>query len=844
MPRLDGTVLGDPARLAAVERARRAAPSAMINAQAIVRLAARLTAAPMAMAALVGEKEEHLVAGYGLPPGLAGQQDLPVEHAIGRYPVSRRAAVLVVDMRTDPDPDLRNHPLATEYGVRSFVGVPLCDHQDQPVGALSVLDTSVRHWTDGDLSTLLDIAAVLEPSAAPPAVGGFGWSGALAALDSAALLNQVQEAFIAMDAAGIVVGWNHAAQALFGYPAEEVYGRPIEDTVLPDYDGQPTAQALGRLLAEPGGQLVPRRVSMRHRDGHRLSASTTLSVVGAPGGPVICAFVTDLSGQLAAEHDAERQRSFLAALLESLDTGVAAVDAGGRSIVVNRALRRLHDIPDDWTSADVDRAVVGRLFQPDGTPMPWQQTPVFRALQGQHVRDADVLVQVPGARARSFVANAQPITTGDGTRLGAVIALHEVTAMRRAERFRECERRVFHTLSHAHSIADAGPAVLEAVATTLGWPHAELWLLDEVTGTLHAAAHWTSPGLRLDDLLGATVIKGTGITGTVWATGEPLWVPDVADTKHLTTADAIARAEACASRGLHTVLAVPVGDGERVHGVLTCFADTPEYDETELTNHLGGVAAQIGQFMATWRANQLAMQLRRSKDDFITLVGHEMRTPLTSIAAYTDLLLGDDGQRTDDDRQMLEVIARNTTTLRSIIDDLLELAGLESGHLGITVRKMDLTELVAAACAAITPAAVSAGVTLHTDLPALMVVDGDPDRLRDVVDNLLSNAVKYSPDGGDVRIHLSEQHGAVELTIADAGIGIPADERDQLFRRFYRASNARDRGIPGTGLGLPIVRTIVAAHHGTITLAAHEPGTAVTIRLPRFTVADDAGRQD
>jgi signal transduction histidine kinase len=121
---------------------------------------------------------------------------------------------------------------------------------------------------------------------------------------------------------------------------------------------------------------------------------------------------------------------------------------------------------------------------------------------------------------------------------------------------------------------------------------------------------------------------------------------------------------------------------------------------------------------------------------------------------------------------------------------------------------------------------------LDTNVSAAPLI-GDADRLRQAIDHLMSNAVTYTLEGGTVRVHLIDDGSAYEVTVADTGIGIPPAEREQLFQRFFRASNTRSRGIPGTGLGLSISRTIVERHSGAITLRDHTgPGTTFQVRLP------------
>ncbi|WP_127506926.1 GAF domain-containing sensor histidine kinase [Actinoplanes solisilvae] len=419
------------------------------------------------------------------------------------------------------------------------------------------------------------------------------------------------------------------------------------------------------------------------------------------------------------------------------------------------------------------------------------------------------------------------------------------TALRRAERFRECHRAVEDALRSAGSATAAAPGVLAAVGATLGWPAAELWLADEDTGELEMGGRWCAPGSGLERVLTFAPIKGTGITGRVWSSGRPLWVPDIADSVTLRDPVERRRAEACLDAGLRTVLAVPVCDAGRVLGVLTCYGAAPEPHEELLALLLEGVAARIGLYVALRRAEALTRQLSRAKDDFISLVSHEMRTPLTSIVASA-AMLGDERSGLDEEsRAMVDAVQRNATSLRAVVDTLLDLAGLDSGHLTLRVEPVDLGAIVTEALAAARPLACANRVRLLHDRDEPLALDGDPQRLRQVVDDLLANAIRYSPYGGDVEVVLVERAGLAELTVADHGIGTPAEERDRVFDRFYRASNVRHQGIAGKGLGLSLARTIVELHDGTIRLSGHPPhGTTVLIRLPITNArnAERAGR--
>jgi signal transduction histidine kinase len=190
----------------------------------------------------------------------------------------------------------------------------------------------------------------------------------------------------------------------------------------------------------------------------------------------------------------------------------------------------------------------------------------------------------------------------------------------------------------------------------------------------------------------------------------------------------------------------------------------------------------------------------------------------------------------EDREQLLSVIARNAETLRAIIDDLLDLAGLESGYVTINERRLDFAAVVGAVVEEMTDAAAAKDQVLTVSIPPTAWVSGDGTRLGQVVEHVLSNALKYTPDGGSISVTLTADRAGVTLDITDTGVGVPPEERERLFQRFFRGSNIRNEGMPGTGLGLAISRTVIERHGGTIALSDHgdEPGTTVQIRLPIF----------
>jgi PAS domain S-box-containing protein len=418
--------------------------------------------------------------------------------------------------------------------------------------------------------------------------------------------------------------------------------------------------------------------------------------------------------------------------------------------------------------------------------------------------------------------------SGDGRRFHAFA--HDVTVAERGQRFTAVEAAVSYGLTRAGSSAEAAAQVVEALGVRMDWPVVELWLVDEARQVLTCPARFNAVGADMGAFAVDELEYGVGVPGAVCRAGRPVWVPDLAtDTQLL-------RSRKAARYGLHVAMGVPIQSGGQVLGALAVYGDTVRDPEDTLMTLLGGVAAHVGQFLERRRAEELAVELARTKDEFVALVTHELRNPLAVIKSAVDLL--DEGGAelsADQQRHYLNMIGRSTERLTTMAGDLLDLARLESGHLAVRPEPTDLAEILRQAAECVAAFAAEKGLTVAVEVPVHLEVQLDGARIRQVADNLISNAVKYTPQGGTVTVSatLGENGAEVRWQVSDTGIGIPPAERPRLFRRFYRASTAVDRRIPGTGLGLVIARTIIERHLGTITVEDHAgPGTTFLIRIP------------
>lgn len=226
----------------------------------------------------------------------------------------------------------------------------------------------------------------------------------------------------------------------------------------------------------------------------------------------------------------------------------------------------------------------------------------------------------------------------------------------------------------------------------------------------------------------------------------------------------------------------------------------------------------------------------RARRQLLADVSHELMTPLTAIRGYSETLaMPDLGVDAATRARYFGIVDDETYKLEAIIGDLLDLAKLEGGGSTLAIEPVAVEELFNRVTDRHAPTLGGRNITLEVDAPDTLEIDGDPQRLEQVVQNLAANAIRHTPDGGRVELRGSVEEGMVRITVADSGPGIPAEHLPHLFDRFYKMDASRTTGgaTSGSGLGLSIVRAIVERHGGTVT-AANAPGGGALfeLRLP------------
>ncbi len=337
---------------------------------------------------------------------------------------------------------------------------------------------------------------------------------------------------------------------------------------------------------------------------------------------------------------------------------------------------------------------------------------------------------------------------------------------------------------------------------------------------------------------------GEGPCIAAYATDGPIAIPNLAEDDRFPMF-----AERALAEGLVAVFTFPLRDGDRGLGALDLYRDTagslsdPEMAAAQTladvaTAYLLNAQVRVDLEAVSATEREALEKLRiidRTKTEFLATVIHELRTPMTSIRGYAELLRdATSGHLSVKQHQMVDAIERNSERLHALADDLLTLASLERGAVLEEHTAVDLVEVVLAAQTALHAPIEGRRLEVTFEMPpAPVVIDGDARHLERLVSNLLTNAVKFTEDGGWVRCTLHSEGGMARLAVSDNGIGIPEDEQAQLFTRFFRSSAAQRQEIAGSGLGLSIIASIADNHGGKVSVvSAQDHGTTFVVDLP------------
>jgi PAS domain S-box-containing protein len=547
-----------------------------------------------------------------------------------------------------------------------------------------------------------------------------------------------------------------------------------------------------------------------------------------------------LSGAVARE--VRRTETMIAGMAD----GVVLLDREGRTVFINPAGQKL--LGTSETGVPLDRhSDVYSVRTEDGRPLKTKDNPVAQALAtGRVVQDVTMLVVREG-RDIAISVSATPLREDNRT-TGAIATFRDITERRRFE------AEIQLQAERAQILADAGAffssnidpvwvtqAIAERVAEVLGdW--AAVILKNPDVKELQVASIYhrdmASLGLAWSYIYRQPLVAGEGLIGQVIATGYPSLTTNVASGQSAQTDMTSYHAPAMQ---LASLLILPLRTRRETLGALIIAANDPDRvmtdDQLPLAELLAERAALAVENATLYteqvEARRKVEDLSRLKDEFLSIASHELRTPVTSIKGYTQLaktLIREQDLATSE--EYLDIALDQIDRMSRLILELLDVSRIETGRLEIRRDPIHWPAFVRDVVHRHHTAVSDR--RFHVNVPEeTRIVCGDRDRLEQVLGNLLENAVKYSPDGSEIFVNVDDKNESVVTSVCDRGIGIPADELQQVFERFHRGRQVSSTNYGGLGLGLYITKQIIERHGGAIWVESREgQGTTFFFSLP------------
>ena len=662
------------------------------------------------------------------------------------------------------------------------------------------------------------------------------------------VLSGTDEGITLQDGSGKLVYANRLAAELTGCrsPRELLRLPPAairERFAIFDAEGKPFPfdQLPGRILLEGG---TPSEVLVRFRIRGAPDDRWSLvraSAVRDEHGAV--RFVVNVFRDVTEEH---RQREALGLAqewfqiaLRSIGDAVITTDAEGRVNLLNPVAEALTG----WSSADAVQRPLDQVFPIVNEDTRIRvQSPVAQVLKDGVVvglANHTLLIRRDGSEI-AIDDSAAPIVDREGKLTGVILVFRDVTEKRELER-----RRAFLASATRELSSSLDYKVTLGTVASLAVPSIADWcavdILEEGKLERLAVAHvdptkieWVKQVQQRypsdDAPRGVHRILKTGEAEMVAAISSELVESAAQDEEHLRILKEL---------GLRSYLGVPLAHEGTTFGVITMvMAESGRrytQEDLELAKSLADRAAlavtNARLYQRAARAHDEAVLASRAKDEFLAMLGHELRNPLAPIQTALDLMRLRSGGRVPTENQVIE---RQVKHLVRLVDDLLDVSRIAHNRIELERKRVDLKDVVERALELAWPPNSNRAHTLHVDLSDDLVVLGDAIRLAQIVANLLSNSIKYTPAGGSIWVETRREGDDARISVRDDGQGIGEGTLTRVFDMFVQEPQALDRARGGLGLGLAIVRSLVIAHGGFVT--AHSDGAGqgseFVIRLP------------
>jgi PAS domain S-box-containing protein len=706
----------------------------------------------------------------------------------------------------------------------------------------------------------------------------------------AAIVESSDDAIVSKDLNGIITSWNRGAQELFGYTSEEAVGRSITILIPPERLAEED-MVLGKIRR--GERLEHFETVRRRKDGTLVHISLTVSPIRDADGTIVGAskIARNVSERKRIDAELEELRRRLMALAAASASVLGSPDSASVTSASSDLARdvfwadgyalwridaegywrivRSWGVSDDFAARAVPRGA-------DQTAPAWAPTsplifddvrtaPELTHLQDVYEREgiASMIVfplTIRGDRSGAMVFYSRRATTyrDVDVQVGTALANLAAAALTTAELYEEqrhAREAADHARQHATFLAEVSTVLSSsldyqvtlqtvaklAVPTIADWCTVDLVNERGVLQRL-AIAHVDPKKVELARTLEERYPTSPNLPGgihEVVRTGRPAYVSHIPPSALEGAAQDEEHLRIFRELALTSYMCVPLLAQGNAIGAITFVSAESKREYTDADLRLAReLATRASLAIQNARSYQRANEASRLKDEFLATLSHELRTPLNAVLGYARMMRMQ-MIPTERSQPALDVVERNATALKQIIEDVLDVSRIVAGRLRLNVQPVDLPAVLRESIATVIPAADAKGLRIETVIePLTTPVSGDAERLQQIIWNLLSNAIKFTPRGGRVQLRLERVDSHTEVTVSDTGRGISPEFLPFVFERFRQADASFSREHGGLGLGLAIARQLAEMHGGTITASSNgvDKGATFVLKLPLMIV--------
>jgi PAS domain S-box-containing protein len=623
----------------------------------------------------------------------------------------------------------------------------------------------------------------------------------------AAIVDNSSDAIISKTLEGIITSWNSAAKKLFGYTAEEVIGKHISILIPPSrlHEEDIIIKNISQGIKIDHFETV--RVT---KDGKPVTASLSISPITDKHGKIVGA--SKIVRDITEKKQAEERQAMLAAIVDTSDDTILSKTLQGIITSWNKAAERMFG----YTAEEAIGKHISMLIPP--TRLQEEDYIISNIGQGNNVDHFETIRLTKEGKEIPISLSVSPVMNSKGQVIGASKIARDIS-------FQKATEQALKNHTYRLEIINS---VIKTISEELDLQKILQKVTDvttELTGAKFGAFFYNTVGESGEALMLYT------LSGAPKEAFESLGMPRNTELFHPTfSGQGIVRSDDITvdkrygnnhphngmTNGhlpVKSYMAVPVvSRSGSVIGSL--FFGHPEAGKftTEHEALVVPIAAQAAIGIDNAKLYEEVKVLNDKKDEFIGLASHELKTPLTSITGYLQILNRQGGDERS--KKFLIKTIQQVKKLSGLVSDLLDVSKIEAGKLQLAKENFDIRQVADDAIELIQHSNHTHTIRFNTDVESLEIY-GDPQRIEQVIINLLTNAIKYSPQANKVEVRLTHTAGEVQMSVKDFGIGIPAEKLQHLFSRFYRVEDLNPN-ISGLGIGLYISHEIVSRHGGKL----------------------------